>query len=191
MGGSFPGFSATPTPLPSIEEGRWRSPLCAVSLGNQVLFPGLSFPICEMKPWICFSSEALLALMLCGKTNRKRVRVERPIADLLGLPQGRRSYRGLGPHCAQGLVPLKEGGSQAKEGRSRGTRDCADKAVPSPLLFSLPPPLPGDSRAQQKINPKTVTWTGLRLPGRSSTKEVWRKGSQCPPPPPKSQVHLI
>lgn len=29
-----------------------------------VLSPGLSFPICEMKPWLCFGSEAPLACAL-------------------------------------------------------------------------------------------------------------------------------
>ena len=95
------------------------------------------------------------------------MRGERPVPDLLVLPQGRWSHTGLGPHCPQGRVLPEEGGSRAKQGRSRGAGIVLTEQFLLP--FSLPtPPLPGDSGAQPKINPKTVTWTGLRLPGRSS-----------------------
>ena len=98
------------------------------------------------------------------------MRGERPVPDLLVLPQGRWSHTGLGPHCPQGRVLPEEGGSRTKQGRSRGAGIVLTEQFLLP--FSLPtPPLPGDIEAQQKINPKTVTWTGLRLPGRSSREE--------------------
>lgn len=147
----------------------------------------------------CLSSEALLLLMLCDRMNEGRVREERPVPDLPVLPQGRRSHTGLGPHCPQGWVLPEEGGSRAKEGRSRGAAIVLTEQFLLP--FSLPtPPLPGESLAQQKINPKTVTWTGLRLPGRSSREarmeERWPvatlpKSSRVPdlflPRPPPTQ----
>ena len=103
-------------------------------------------------------------MMLCGRRKGEgRKACSRPA----GLAPGKVVPHGSGPHCPQGQVLPEEGGSRAKQGRSRGAWIVLTEQFLLP--FSLPtPPLPGDSRAQQKINPKTVTWTGLRLPGRSS-----------------------
>lgn len=66
------------------------------------------------------------------------MRGERPVPDLLVLPQGR---------CGPVWAPLSPGPGSSRRvaaGPSRAgaeRRDCADRAVPSP--FSLPtPPLP-------------------------------------------------
>lgn len=44
--------------------------------------------------------------------------IERPVPHLLVLPLREEVPQGLNPYCAQGLVPLVEGGSWAKMGRS-------------------------------------------------------------------------
>ena len=130
------------------------------------------------------------------------------VPDLPVLPQGSRSHTGLGPHCPQGRVLPEEGGSRAKEGRSRGAAIVLTGQFLLP--FSLPtPPIPGESGAKQKINPKTVSWMGLRLLRRSSREarmeERWPvatlpKSSRVPdlfPPAPhqhrgsSSSVHLL
>lgn len=160
-GCSFPlrrGWRWEAPPLGSGLLQHERTPMRAMSLGNQGLCPGLSFPICEMKPWTRFSPEALLAQRFCSRMSGERVREDRPVPDLLAAPQ--EAPRGPGSPSRPGTSPSRRGWQPGQGGQEQRLQDCADKAVPSPLLFSLPPPLPGDSRAQQKINPKTVTWTG-------------------------------
>lgn len=58
--------------------------------------------------------------------------MKRTLFPACWLPHRRRPHGGLDPHCAQGLIPPEEGGSQAKEGRSRGTEIVLTK------LFLLP-----------------------------------------------------
>lgn len=55
-----------------------------------------------------------------------------------------------GPCYAQRLVPLEEGGRRAKEGRSRGARDCADTAAPLPFFAPCPLPSPGTAEPSKK-----------------------------------------
>lgn len=138
------------TQLASIEDRRWRSPLCTVSLGSQVLSPGLGFPICEMKPWICVSSEALLAQMLCGRTNGERVRVEKPILTCWSCA------RGGGPTGA--WVPIVPRNWSLQERVAAGTRRAGAKAPGIVLteLFLLPSfsPYPRPSRGTAEPSKK-------------------------------------
>lgn len=150
VGGSFRRVLGYSTQLASIEDRRWRSPLCAVSLGSQVLSPGLSFPICKMKSWIRFSSEALLAWMRCGSTNGERVRVEKPILTCWSCGRGR-SPTGV-------WVPIVPRNWSLQERMAAGTRRAGAKAPGIVLtkLFLLPSfsPYPHPSRGTAEPSKK-------------------------------------
>lgn len=90
------------------------------------------------------------------------MRGERPVPDLLVLPQGRWSHTGLGPTVPRAWFFQKRvaAGPSRQEQRRR---DCADRAVPSPFFSPYPPPSQGTAEPS-KNKPKDNDLDGPEAP---------------------------